>query len=161
MAYPTTPKRLQVIDRVVDVLEAISAGADYFYTPNAVQKRLMHFKECGGFPTYFVFIGSATPTPEAHLDSEYVETLTLSIQGWVDLELGEPQSKMLKCIRDVQKAINTDSKSTTSGSLGALCANGMCDVGGFETDNGGYSLDGFAFFDQTITIHLIGDFGDF
>jgi hypothetical protein len=159
MAVPTTPLRLQVIDRVVTVLKAIAAGTTYFYTPYAVSKRLMHFKECGGFPTYMVFMGAATGTPEAHLDSEYVETLTLSVQGWVDLELGEPQSKLCKCIRDVQKAINDDSKSTVVGSLGQLTS-GMCDIGSLETDNGGFSLEGFAFFEQLVVCKLVGDWGE-
>jgi hypothetical protein len=158
MAVPTTPLRLAVIDRMLVVLKAISAGASFFYTPYAVQKRLMHFKECGGFPTYMIFMGAASGAPEAHLDSEYVETLTLSVQGWVDMELGEPQSKLCKCIRDVQKAINDDSKSTVVGSLGQLTS-GMCDIGGCETDNGGFSLEGFAFFDQTITVKIVGDWG--
>ena len=160
MAVPATPKRLSVIDRVVAVLKAIDPSLGFFYPPYAVQKRLMNFKECGGYPTYFVFMSGAGAAPEAHLDSEYVESLTLSIQGWVDLELGEPQSKLCKCIRDVQKAIADDAKSTVAGSLGVLCANGLCDIGGVETDNGGFSLEGASFFSQEISVKLIGDFGE-
>jgi len=159
MAVPTSPLRLQVIDRAIVVLKSITAGADYFYTPYEVVKRLKNFNECGGFPTYMVFFGSASGTPEAHLDNEYVETMTLSIQGWVDMELGEPQTKLCKCIRDVQKAINDDAKSTVVGSLGQLTS-GMCDIGTCETDNGGFSLSGFAFFEQTITCRLVGDWGN-
>ena len=160
MAVLTSPKRLLVIDRCVAVLKAIDPSLGFFYPAYAVQKRLMHFKECGGFPTYMVFMGAASGAPEAHLDNEYVETLAISIQGWVDMELGEPQSKLCKCIRDVQKAINDDSKSVTAGSLGVLCANGMCDIGGVETDNGGFSLEGFAFFEQTVSVKLVGDWGE-
>jgi hypothetical protein len=160
MAYPTTPLRLQVIDRAVTVLQAISAGTSYFYTPYAVQKRLMHWKECGGFPTYMIFM-SRSEEPERHLDNEYMTAYTISVQGWVDLEMGEPQSKLCKCIRDVEKAINEDSKSTTAGSLGALASNGLVDIGAVETDNGGFSLEGFAFFEQLVSIKLIGDWGDF
>jgi len=159
MAVPTSPLRLQVIDRAIVVLKAIAAGVNYFYTPYEVVKRLKNFNECGGFPTYMVFFGSASGTPEAHLDNEYVETMTLSIQGWVDMELGEPQTKLCKCIRDVQKAINDDAKSTVVGSLGQLTS-GMCDIGTCETDNGGFSLSGFAFFEQTITCRLVGDWGN-
>jgi len=158
MAVPTSPLRLQVIDRAIVVLKAIAAGTSYFYTPYEVVKRLKNFNECGGFPTYMVFFGAASGTPEAHLDNEYVETMTLSIQGWVDMEMGEPQTKLCKCIRDVQKAINDDSKSTVVGSLGQLTS-GMCDIGPVETDNGGFSLQGFAFFEQTVSVKLVGDWG--
>ena len=159
MAIPTSPLRLQVIDRAIVVLKAIAAGTSYFYTPYEVVKRLKNFNECGGFPTYMVFFGSASGTPEAHLDNEYVETMTLSIQGWVDMELGEPQTKLCKCIRDVQKAINDDAKSTVVGSLGQLTS-GMCDIGTCETDNGGFSLSGFAFFEQTVSVKIVGDWGN-
>jgi len=159
MAAPTSPLRLQVIDRVLAVLKEINAGTSFFYTPYEVVKRLKNFNECGGFPTYMVFFGSASGSPEAHLDNEYVETLTLSIQGWVDMELGEPQTKLCKCIRDVQKAINDDSKSTVTGSLGQLTS-GMCDIGSVETDNGGFSLQGFAFFEQQVSVKLVGDWGE-
>ncbi|TFG39837.1 MAG: hypothetical protein E4H44_01330 [Candidatus Aminicenantes bacterium] len=159
MAVPTSPKRLQVIDRCVAVLKAIDPSLGFFYPAYAVQKRLMHFKECGGFPTYFVFMGAGAGAPEQHMDSEYVESLTLSIQGWVDMELGEPQTKLCKCIRDVQLAISTDAKSTVTGSLGILCSNGLVDIGGVETDSGGFILEGFAFFDQTISVKLMGDWG--
>jgi hypothetical protein len=159
MAVPTTPIRLQVIDRVVTVLKAITAGTSYFYTPYEVVKRAKNNTECGGFPTYMVFIAS-TSEPEQHLDSEYVVTMTLTVGGWVDLELGEPQSKLCKCIRDVEKAIDTDAKSTAAGSLGALCSNGLVDIGAVETDNGGYSLQGFAAFEQSIKVQLVGDWGE-
>lgn len=159
MAYPTTPKRLQVLDRVVAVLKAIHEGTDYFYSAYEVTKRARHFNECGGFPTYMVFMNGEAE-PEQHLDSENVVKMTLSVSGWVDLELGEPQSKLLKCIRDVEKAIDTDAKSTASGSLGVLCANGLVDVGAVETDNGGFSADGFAAFTQTITVQIMGQWGE-
>jgi hypothetical protein len=159
MAYPTTPKRLQVIDRVVALLQAIHEGTDYFYTAYEVVKRAKHFNECGGFPTYMVFMGGESE-PEQHLDSENVVKMTLSVSGWVNLELGEPQSKLLKAIRDVQKAIDTDAKSTTAGSLGVLCANGLVDIGKVETDNGGFSAEGFAAFTQDITVSLIGQWGE-
>jgi hypothetical protein len=35
----------------------------------------------------------------------------------------------------------------------------MVDIGSVETDNGGYSLEGFAFFDQQISVKIIGDWG--
>jgi hypothetical protein len=159
MAAPTTPIRLAVIDRVVTVLKAISAGTTYFYTPYEVVKRAKNNTECGGFPTYMVFIAS-TSEPEQHLDSEYVVTMNLTVGGWVDLELGEPQSKLCKCIRDVELAIATDAKSTVAGSLGALCSNGLVDIGAVETDNGGFSLQGFAAFEQTVKVQIIGDWGE-
>jgi hypothetical protein len=159
MAYPTTPKRLQVIDRVVALLQAIHEGTDYFYTADKVTKRAMNANECTGFPTYMVFMSGETE-PEQHLDSEVVVKMTLTVDGWVDLEMGEPQSKLCKAIRDVQKAIDTDAKSTTAGSLGVLCANGLVDVGAVSTDNGEYSLKGFAAFSQTITVSLMGEWGE-
>lgn len=158
MAAPTAPKLLQVIDRFVTVLKAIRQGTEFHYSPVDVFKRLLNFNECRGFPTYMVFIGSAFSEPEQHLDNEYVQSTTITVQGWVDLEQGEPQTKLVKCLRDVQKAINDDSKSTAAGSLGQLTS--TLDVSIFETDNGNYSLQGFAFFSQQFNVRLMGDWGE-
>ena len=156
----TIPLRLQVVDRIVTVLKMMDGpSADFWFKPYDATKRTMHFKECGGFPTYMVSL-NASQSPEEHLDSEYVETMSISIKCFVNTELGEAQTKLLKCLRDVQKAINDDSRSTDPGSLGQLTS-GAVDMGGVETDSGYLTLEGFAFFDLTITCKLVGDWGQF
>lgn len=158
MAAPTTPLRVKVIDRFVAVLGAMTDGTKFNYKAYEVGKRLKNFNECAGFPTYMVFISAMSGPPVAHLDNEYDEAMVVSVQCWVDMELGEPTTKMAKCLRDVQKAINDDSKSTDVGSLGQLSAS--LDVGTYETDNGGFSAQGVAFFEQQFVVHIVGDWGE-
>jgi hypothetical protein len=154
----TTPLRLQAIDRTVAVLKAIDGpSANFWYKPYDVVKRFMSFEEVGGFPTYMIFLGETQEDPEEHLDNEYLITMPLSIDGWVNLELGEPQSKLCKCITDIEKAINDDFKSTAIGSLGQIAAGWK--MGRLRTDNGGFALNGFAWFEQTVNVQFVGDWG--
>jgi hypothetical protein len=159
MTAPATSKRLKVVDRFITVLQAIHQGTVYHYTPYQVSKRLAHYKECGGFPFYMVHVDGSQGPPEQHLDNEYVETVAISVKCYVNTELGEAVTKLEKCLQDVRRAINLDSKSTDPESLGVICG-GYVDLDTVETDSGYLSLEGFGFFDQRVLVRIVGDWGE-
>ena len=77
------PLRLQVLDRIVAVLQAITAGADYWYKPAQVLKRLIGIDQCAGFPTYMVFPVSGGPIELSGAPDRYDEDMEILIKGYV------------------------------------------------------------------------------
>jgi len=156
MASPADPLVLKVIDRIVAVLQAITAGANFFYTPYLVTKRFIHWAEANGFPTYMVHLDS---TGEVVYAGEGIFDMTfyISVKGIVSNEQGDVDNTvdpLVKAWRDVTKAIDDDAKSPTAGTLGALTVQVRIDESP-ETDNG----EGFGFFDQRIRVQTTGEFG--
>lgn len=144
------PLRLQIIDRIVEVLQAIKgdAGATYWYTPNEVVKRFADPEMASGFPYYMVAPDSSPQGPEPAEERLDWEHFAVSIKAWVDLEGDEPTSKLEKCLADVRKAVMDDCLNTAgASSLAALgVVSSAIDV--VETDGGILSIDGRAYFDQ-------------
>ena len=158
--YPSDPKSLVVIDRIVEVLAAIRAGADFFYTPQEVTKRFIHWRDAKGYPTYMVHIASGGVVTNIGTDL-YRYQFWLSVKGIVR-ELGDTVSPLVKSIRDIQKAINDDTKDRSStGALGTMpCITEIRIDDPPETDNGYLAVEGFGFFDQRIRVSIDGDFGE-
>jgi len=153
---PDSPKRLQVIDRIVSVLQSIQAGTDYFYTPGSVSKRFVHWSEAPGYPCYMVFSGSGgviEATAQAVPYVEHTETFEVSIKGYVKDDT-DTVSMMEKCLVDIKKAIYADFRSRASGSLGNLAVNLEFDEPP-TTDDGYLSLEGFGFFDLRVKVSTI------
>jgi hypothetical protein len=160
MTTPATPLRLQVIDRIVAVLQGISTGATYFYTPGEVAKRFIHWSECKAFPTYMVFTasgGKVELSGAAGDDSEYTEDFYVSIKGIVKDSV-DTVTKLERCIADIRKAIDADSRSGAAGSLGVLAVETRIEDSP-ETDDGYLSLEGMGFFDQKIRVSIAGVMG--
>ena len=160
MAVPTDPLTQQVIDRIITVLALIETGADYFYTPAAVIKRFVHWREAKftpDKPLYMVFRDSGG---EINYIGEnlYCEDWVVNVKGYVQ-DKTDTVTKMERAIRDIRKAINDDSKSEGDGTLGAITAAVTIEEPP-ETDNGYLSLEGMGFFDQRIRIRTDGDFGE-
>jgi len=157
---PTDPKTQQVIERIVTVLAAITAGANYFYTPIDVIKRYVHWREAKLAPTrplYMVFRdsgGTITYIGENNYCADYF----INVKGYVQ-DASDTVTKLERAIRDICKAINDDSKGESAGTLGALAAAVTIEEPP-ETDNGYLSLEGFGFFDQRIRIRIDGEFGE-
>lgn len=161
MSYPTDPKTLQVLDRVLLVLREIVRGDDYFVTPGDVIKGFAHYSTLTRFPAYMVAFEGASERPVPIGDNLYHETIAVSIKGWVDPELGECVTRLLKCVRDVQRAVNEDTRPGAGPlSLGVLCC--QCDVDTVETDNGFLAVEqrGFGYFDQRVVAVVEGDWGE-
>jgi hypothetical protein len=163
MSWPTDPKTLQVIDRVVVVLGAIiGGGPDYFYTAGEVVKGFKFHKTATKFPCYMVAAEGEPEKPRPIGDNHYLATLAVSVKAWVDLEAGEPVSKLMRCLRDVQRAINEDTKSGAgAGSLGVICTGG-CTIDTAELDSGFLAIEGrgYGYFDLRVLATVEGDWGE-
>lgn len=159
---PADNKIKKVIDRVITVLNAITAGANYHYTPYKVTKRFIHWAEADGFPTYMVHLDSGG---EVEYSGEQTWDLTfyISVKGIVDTSLsgGDVENTVDPLVyawRDVTKAIDDDAKSPSVNTLGDLTVQVRIDEPP-ETDNGYLALEGFGFFDQRIRVQITGEFG--
>lgn len=160
MALPSNPLTQQVIERVVTVLQAITTGSNFFYTPYAVIKRYVLWNEATlrvSRPLYMVFRdtgGPIAPIGENLYEMEWY----LNVKGYVK-DPSDTVTPLGRAIRDIQKAINDDSKGESAGSLGAITAAVTIEESPL-TDNGYLSLVGFGFFDQRIRIRTDGEFGE-
>jgi hypothetical protein len=163
MPTPATPLRLQVIERICTVLQAIIAGANYWYTPDsgAVIKRMMVLEQVVHFPTYMVFSGAAEGKIElsgaAGDDSEYTEDFVVTIKGIVKDSL-DTVTPLERCLADVRKAVDADSRSKIAGTLGALCVQCRIEDSAW-TDDGEFSIWGFGAFSQKVLISIAGPMG--
>ena len=160
MTAPAVPLRLQIVDRIVDVLQGIVTGDTYFYTPGDVAKRFIHWSECKSFPTYMVFTasgGTVELSGAAGDASEYTEDFFVSVKGIVK-DSTDTVTKLERCIADIRKAIDADSRSGAAGTLGVLAVQTRIEDSP-ETDDGYLSLEGFGFFDQKVRISIAGVMG--
>lgn len=156
--YPPDPLTLQVIDRIVTVLKGIVGGADYFYTVGEnVIKGAKHYQEVTSFPFDMVSAETEDRKPEYLPDNLVRKYMAVSVKAYVDAEGGEPVTKLLKHLRDVQKAINEDSRSGTAGALGAIAD--FTEIETVETDNGMLALEGYGYFDQRVVVCITGNWG--
>lgn len=160
MPSPTNPKRLRVLDRIITVLGAITAGANYFYTPARVARRVMDYDECDVFPCLMVTAGEGGQPIEYAGEQQYDETFNISIKGFVRDD-ADPNSVMEKVVRDIRYAINQDTLNGASGALGdgVLCVYCIFRQSP-ETDNGFLSQIGLAYFDQQVEVRVSGDWGE-
>lgn len=154
------PIRLQVIDRIVNRLSAITAGSDYWYTPGKVSKGFIMIPDIPSFPCYMVMAGEkggeivATGLPDHH-----DENFTISIKGVIKCSSGPDAVSMLeRALRDVRKAINTDSISGDAGSLGVIAVKTWFTEGPDMDD--GYLIQNYGFFDQRVSVMITGEFGE-
>lgn len=154
---PTDPKRLQIRDRIIDVLEAIVEGADYFFTPVKVFMVDVLEVQCPGYPCYSVHPDSGGSMAEEG-DSNFAETFFLNVKGLVK-DLEDPGAAVLKASRDVRKAIDADFASGAAGSLGTL-VKGLRFTEPPVTDNGFFSAQGLGFFEQRVEITACGSYAD-
>lgn len=157
---PTNPLTQQIIERIIAVLEAITMGDDFFYTPAAVAKRFVHWREASFSPDkpYYMVFRDSGGTIEYIGHELYCEDWNINVKGYVQ-DNSDTVTKLERAIRDIRKAINDDSKSETAGSLGALAAAVTIEEPP-DSDNGYLSLEGIGFFDQRIRIRTDGDFGE-
>jgi len=154
MAYPTTdPLRLQVLDRVVEVLNDIRPSTTYFYAPDSVLRRMVSYDEMKGSLCYMVSTDTGG-TIEAVQDL-YVEDFYINVKCWVN-DKDDPGAMMERALSDVRHAINADTLPTAgTGSLAEMDALVFFDEPP-TTDNGYLSLEGYAFFEQRIKIQVHG-----
>ena len=156
MSAPTASKRLQVINRVVTVLGAITAGADYNYTPAQVTKGFIAVPT--GYPVYEVLSASGGEI-ELHLDQQNTEAFYITVVGKVQ---GSTDCVTLieNALRDVRKAINEDFKPEAgAGSLGTLATDMRIDT----PPDIAYEFEGigpFNAFAQRVRFQVSGEWGE-
>jgi hypothetical protein len=157
---PTKPLLLTVMERVEWVLRNIVAGDTYNYTASErkVVRGLRAFTEAVGYPFDMVYLGTDHKPIEYQPDHRVFRYPTVLVASYVDEEMGEPVTKLLKHLADVQLALETDLRSTDQGSLGALI--GWGHLGSVATDEGELSLEGGAGFRQSLDLCLVGDWGE-
>lgn len=157
---PTDPLSQQCIDRIVIILGAITAGDNYFYTPFDVIKEFLIWRDAKltkDKPLYMVSRGSGgviTQIGEHLYELEFI----ISIQGYVQ-DPSDAVTRLCRAVRDVQKAVNDDSKSEDTGTLGDLAAAVTMEESP-ETDNGYFSPEDVGWFDQKVRVRIDGDFGE-
>lgn len=158
---PTNPKRLQVADRFVTVLEDIRAGSNYFYTPTQVVRRHISDREAQSAspnPVYMVFTmgGEGGSIVISGVPDGYDETFFIVIKGIIH-NYSDPVQAVELCVRDVRKAINDDSKTGTSGALGDGSLTVQVRI---DTPPEMEYYDDFGVFFQEFRIQIEGDFGE-
>ncbi len=149
---PNLPLRLQVIDRVVEVLRSIQAGDDFFSSPAVVSKGFI--SEIMEFPALMVLSDSGGRIEYAG-EQQYDEVFYLDVKGIVRAS-DDVITPLEKLLRDVRKAINDDS---ISGELSNLCVQVIFR----EPPDIDYGFEGthfFAFFDQRIEFRISGNYGE-
>lgn len=156
MSLPANePKRLQVINRIVEVLKAIRAGENYFSTPKVVTKRVpVGDREMLEHPYYLVYSDSSAGPPTVLSNNYYDDDMAIAVEGEVVAEDGDSTTPLERSLRDVRRAIDQDSRSQTAGSLGALAVAVTIDTA--EIQNG----RDFGNFKQRIIVRVTGEWGD-
>jgi len=157
---PSEPLLLTVMRRVEWVLKGILAGDVYNYTTGdfKVVRGLRVFTEAVGYPFDMVYLGGDHRPPEYLPDHRVFRYPTILVAAYVDEEMGEPVTKMLKHLADVQLALETDLRSGDQASLGALISWGH--LGQVVTDEGELTVAGGAGFRQELQLCLSGDWGE-
>lgn len=152
----------QVIERIETILKGIdNSGGSYYYTvrEECVVRGLRVWREARGYPFLMVYLGSDSQPVEYHPDKNIFIYPTIIVAAYVDKEGGEPITKMLRVLRDVRMALESDIRSGESGSLGQLAE--WIRLGSVATDEGELALDGLAGFRLEVNMCICGDYGDF
>jgi len=159
MPSPSDPLRLKVRDRFLTVLGAITAGADYFYTPSIVTKSFVEFAETGEDVRYVVYTDTGPSETSISGHEQYDEVFYVMVGGRI-FDYNDPVSKLEKCLQVVRKAINDDATTASSGSLLQLASEGVVNV---RIDSAPIiehqmALEGYLFFFQPFLVRLQWDF---
>ena len=154
MPPASNPLRLQIIDRIVAILSAITTGSDYFFTPGKVAKRFMYAEEIDAYPCYMVTAGEKGGAVDSvGLPNYYDENFTISIRGVIKDD-ADTVTKCEQALADVRKAINADSiPGAPVGSLHELAILTWFTEGP-DMDEGFLSLQGYGYFNQRVTVRI-------
>ena len=152
----TEPLRLQILERIIEVLEAVRPGDDYYYKAGEVTMKFSHWEDCRAFPSYSVFLDSGGEL-EDHSSFHAGEVFYINVKGYVKDDK-DTVTPLTRCIEDVRRAILNDTKPEAgTGSLGTLGALVFVTEQA-TTDNGYLSLDGYGFFEQRFKIEITNTF---
>ncbi|MEN6560865.1 MAG: hypothetical protein ABFD52_08840 [Acidobacteriota bacterium] len=150
---PVKPLRLQVIDRIIVVLQAIVEGDSFWKTTGQVARRWIAPNEAIAFPVYGVH-ASDGQAPEEDA-GEYREEFAVVVEGVVK-SATDTVTEMEHALADVRRAVDTDSRDgATAGALGTLTV--YVRVGRSWTDEGENVASGLGYFWQEFLVQIAGD----
>lgn len=153
---PKKSLRLQVLERVKEVLCSIDAGSGkYFYTPASVSFRFQHWSEIGSFPAYMISAASGgrmEASASAQPEIEYTEDYYVSIKAVVRAE--DTVTALENTIQDIRTAILEDARNSDPESLGGLTILVEMEEPPI-TDDGYLSLEGYAFCDLRVKFTIL------
>lgn len=153
MSTPLKPLRLQVADRIVAVLSAITVGEMYWKTPGMIVRRHIGEREAVAFPVYGVFFGQGKEPDE--INGEYTEEFEIVVKGIVQSHEDLVEA-MEHAIADIRRAIDQDARDgATAGALGTLTV--FVRLGTSMTDEGENLSAGFGYFEQRFLVQVAGD----
>lgn len=152
MTTPAKPLRLQVIDRIITVLEALTEGSEYWKAPGMVARRYVGPDGVVAYPVYSVFPGDGQ-APEQD-SGEYRETFTVIVCGVVRSSV-DIVTEMEHALADIRRAVDKDARLGTAGSLGALTVSVELDVS--STDKGENLALGLGFLEQHFRVQIAAD----
>lgn len=157
---PTDPKPLQAMQRIVTVLRLIEAGAEYFYTPHAVDMGYNHMERAEGQPYYVVYRGDPAGSSRYAGENQWDEDFNITIEGVVHNET-DTVAALERAVADVRKAINEDSKNKVSGALGdgVLCVDTRFELPPIAELGIGADLN-FGYFKLNCRVIISGDYGE-
>jgi hypothetical protein len=141
---PAEPMPQRLVEAVLARLQAIEAGAVYWYKPDEVLTDSIQFTDMKGSLAYAVLGGPEAPASEDNGDVH--EGLLMTIKGWVkaDDQLGR-LTVLRRCIGDLRVAIATDESWGGLAIWTAAPAVQVTDPSELEKP--------FAHFELTFTIH--------
>lgn len=149
---PVKPLRLQVIDRIIVVLQAIVEGDSFWKTTGQVARRWIAPTEAIAFPVYGVH-SSDGQAPEEDA-GEYREGFAVVVEGVVK-SATDTVTEMEHALADVRRAVDADSRSGDPGTLGAMTV--YVRVGRSWTDEGENVANGLGHFWQEFLVQIAGD----
>ena len=154
---PSEPLRLTILKRYETVLNAITAGDDYFFTPHKVSKHPISYELAKFGTLYQIYSGDEAGTIDytvGHITRD--ETFFVNIQGIV-YDMADLTTKLERALVDIRKALDTDAIATAAGTLGQLTDYAKmaesAEMAYFSIEE-----DDFALFNQRWINHITGTY---
>jgi len=112
------PKRIQVRNRFIEVMDGIRAEGGYFYTPDLVTEKIIEFYKGSGSIrlTAYPDEGGEIVNHSGAVDETFYMLVHAVIEDSVD-----PHKKGERVLQDVRRAIDTDARNPNTGYLGGIC----------------------------------------
>lgn len=112
------PKRIQVRDRFITVLDSIRAEDGYFYTPDMVTKKVVEFYKGPGKKRLIAYPdeGGEIVNHSGAVDETFYMMVHCTVENYDD-----PHEVAEKVLQDIRRAIDADAKNPNSGYLGGIC----------------------------------------
>ena len=112
------PKRIQVRDRFIEVMDGIRAENGYYYTPDMVTKKIVDFYKGPGKKRLIAYPdeGGEIVNHSGAVD----ETFYILVHGLIE-NYDDPHEVAERVLQDIRKAIDADAKNPNTGYLGGIC----------------------------------------